>query len=41
MKVVIQRVKQANVTVNKQIVGSIDQGFCLLVGIAKGITTKP
>ena len=32
MKVVVQRVKEANVTVNKKIVGKIDKGLLLLVG---------
>lgn len=34
MKVVIQRVKEASVTVDNQIVGKIPQGFLLLVGIS-------
>ena len=33
MKVVIQRVKEANVEVNENIVGKIDKGFLILVGI--------
>lgn len=36
MRVVIQRVKQAHVRVNNQIVGAIDQGYLLLVGLRKG-----
>lgn len=32
MRVVIQRVKQANVTVDQEIVGQIQQGLVLLVG---------
>lgn len=34
MKVVIQRVSQAKVTVADKILGQIDQGFCLLVAFA-------
>ncbi len=33
MRVVLQRVKQASVTVQGQCVGKIDQGYLLLVGI--------
>ncbi|WP_436667363.1 D-aminoacyl-tRNA deacylase [Latilactobacillus sakei] len=33
MKVVLQRVSQANVKIEEQIVGQIDKGFLLLVGI--------
>jgi D-tyrosyl-tRNA(Tyr) deacylase len=34
MKVVIQRVSQAKVSVDDKILGQIDQGFCLLVAFA-------
>ncbi|KRL68485.1 D-aminoacyl-tRNA deacylase [Companilactobacillus versmoldensis] len=34
MKVVIQRVSQAQVSVADKVLGQIDQGLCLLVGIA-------
>lgn len=34
MKVVIQRVSEAKVTVDDKILGQIDQGFCLLVAFA-------
>ncbi|KAH3671314.1 hypothetical protein OGAPHI_000537 [Ogataea philodendri] len=34
MKVVIQRVKQASVTVNQQVVSQINRGLMLLVGIS-------
>lgn len=34
MKVVIQRVSQAKVTVDQKTLGQIDQGFCLLVAFA-------
>nr|SFZ88028.1 D-tyrosyl-tRNA(Tyr) deacylase (EC 3.6.1.n1) [Loigolactobacillus rennini] len=33
MRVVLQRVKRASVTINKQVVGAINQGFVLLVGV--------
>lgn len=36
MKIVIQRVKQASVTVDGSIVGSIDQGLLLLIGFGRG-----
>ena len=38
MKVVVQRVKQASVSINQQVVGRIDHGFCLLVGFFEGDT---
>ncbi|WP_125763221.1 D-aminoacyl-tRNA deacylase [Companilactobacillus hulinensis] len=34
MKVVIQRVSEAKVSVDNKILGQIDQGFCLLVAFA-------
>ena len=40
MKIVLQRVKQAAVEVNKQAVGCIDKGICLLVGVEKGDTEQ-
>lgn len=36
MKVVLQRVREAAVAVEKRVVGEIGQGVCLLVGIEKG-----
>ena len=39
MKFVVQRVSNASVTVNQQVVGSIGQGFLVLVGIS-GEDTK-
>ena len=36
MKVVLQRVKSASVTVKGEIVGEIGPGLCLLVGVEKG-----
>ncbi|MFT9848424.1 D-aminoacyl-tRNA deacylase [Aneurinibacillus sp. REN35] len=38
MRVVVQRSKQASVTVSSQITGSIDSGLVLLVGITHGDT---
>lgn len=40
MKVVVQRVKHASVEVEKKCVGSIQQGFLLLVGIAQNDTIQ-
>ncbi|WP_459524733.1 D-aminoacyl-tRNA deacylase [Leuconostoc lactis] len=39
MKVVLQRVKSAQVTIDDQIVGQINAGFVLLVGVADDDTT--
>lgn len=36
MKIVLQRVKEAKVTVEGKVVGSIGRGLCLLVGVEKG-----
>ena len=36
MKVVVQRCDKANVSVNNQIVGSINKGLMLLVGFTQG-----
>ena len=38
MKVVVQRVRSSRVEVHQQVVGSIDRGLNILVGIAKGDT---
>jgi D-aminoacyl-tRNA deacylase len=38
MKVVIQRVTHAAVTVNKEVIGSIGPGLVVLVGVANGDT---
>jgi D-tyrosyl-tRNA(Tyr) deacylase len=40
MKVVIQRVLKASVTVSNELVGSIQKGLCVLVGIARDDTDK-
>lgn len=34
MKLVVQRVKQANVVVNQKVIGEIEQGFMVLIGIS-------
>lgn len=36
MKVVLQRVKEASVVVESEVVGRINRGLCLLVGVEKG-----
>jgi D-tyrosyl-tRNA(Tyr) deacylase len=38
MRVVLQRVSRASVTINGRVAGEIDQGFCLLVGFTHGDT---
>jgi D-tyrosyl-tRNA(Tyr) deacylase len=40
MKIVLQRVRKAEVEVQSRIVGEIGQGVCLLVGIEKGDTQQ-
>ena len=40
MRVVIQRVKHARVTVDHEVVGEIQQGFVLLVGITHDDTEE-
>ena len=40
MKLVIQRVKEASVKVEGNIVGKIDNGFLVLIGIKKGDTKE-
>lgn len=40
MKIVLQRVKRANVKVGDEIVGEIDKGLLLLIGAQKGDTEK-
>ena len=40
MKIIIQRVKNASVTVNSQITGKIGIGFLVLLGIGQEDTTN-
>ena len=40
MKAVVQRVKEANVTVNGEIVGKIDKGLLVLLGVTHGDTEQ-
>ena len=40
MKVVLQKVKKASVNVDNKIVGEIDKGYCLLVGVHKDSTIE-
>ena len=40
MRVVIQRVSEANVTVDNKVVGQIDQGLLILLGIVNDDTTQ-
>ncbi len=40
MKVVLQKVTSAKVTVDEKIVGKIEKGYCLLVGIHKNSTEE-
>ena len=35
MKIILQKVKKASVSVDGKIVGKIDKGYCLLVGVHK------
>ena len=35
MKIILQKVKKASVSVDNKVVGSIDKGYCLLVGVHK------
>jgi D-tyrosyl-tRNA(Tyr) deacylase len=39
MRVVLQRVSKASVTIDGRLAGSIGRGFCLLVGFTDGDTT--
>jgi D-aminoacyl-tRNA deacylase len=38
MRVVLQRVSRASVTIGGKVAGAIDRGFCLLVGFTRGDT---
>ena len=40
MKIILQKVKKASVSVDNKIVGSIDRGYCLLVGVHKESTEE-
>ncbi|HLS23493.1 MAG TPA: D-aminoacyl-tRNA deacylase [Pseudogracilibacillus sp.] len=40
MKAVIQRVKKANVTVDGQVIGEIDHGLLVLLGVTEGDSEK-
>ncbi|GAK60861.1 D-tyrosyl-tRNA(Tyr) deacylase [Candidatus Vecturithrix granuli] len=40
MRMVIQRVTEASVTVNDQVIGQIGKGIAVLLGVAKGDTEK-
>lgn len=40
MRLVVQRVKYASVEVDKKVVGKIDEGFLVLIGIAPEDTTE-
>lgn len=40
MKAVIQRVSRASVSVDNQIIGEIDQGLAILLGVAQGDTEQ-
>jgi len=40
VKVVLQRVKKAQVRVREKVTGGIERGLCLLVGVEKGDTEK-
>lgn len=40
MKVVVQRVKEANVKVDNKIVGKINKGYVVFIGIKEGDTQK-
>jgi D-tyrosyl-tRNA(Tyr) deacylase len=39
MRIVLQRVSRASVTISGAVTGSIDAGYCLLVGFTHGDTT--
>ena len=40
MKFVIQRVKNASCTVDNQIIGEIQQGFCVFIGVSNEDNTE-
>ena len=40
MKIILQKVKKASVSVENKVVGSIDKGYCLFVGVHKESTEE-
>ena len=40
MKIILQKVKKASVSVENKVEGSIDKGYCLLVGVHKESTEE-
>ena len=40
MKIILQKVKKASVSVDNKVVGNIDKGYCLLVGVHKESTEE-
>lgn len=40
MKIILQKVKKASVSVDDKVVGSINKGYCLLVGVHKESTEE-
>lgn len=40
MRIILQKVKKASVSVDNKVVGSIDKGYCLLVGVHKESTEE-
>ena len=40
MKIILQKVKKASVSVENKVVGNIDKGYCLLVGVHKESTEE-
>jgi D-tyrosyl-tRNA(Tyr) deacylase len=40
MKAVIQRVKHSSVTIDNEVVGSVNQGFMILLGVVQGDTKE-
>ena len=40
MKIILQKVKKASVSVDNKIVGNIEKGYCLLVGVHKESTEE-
>lgn len=40
MKIILQKIKKASVSVDNKVVGCIDKGYCLLVGVHKESTEE-